>query len=182
MLNSIHRRIQQFMMGHVIFGHNVSYVLAHNGPIGKCHFICYIINNYVVWQGYCSVKLYKPIDQSLKVYIQQLMVLNLCANHMVASVPYAKHYATVCVIAKSQSSVDFECLDPETFCSALMVLTCNTSACAWRQGPTWSSYIGTPRIGPSGEHYTVQWKGSGIRGRKSQLLETAKYTNNNNNK
>ena len=30
MLNSTHRHIQQFMLGHVIFGHNVFYILAHS--------------------------------------------------------------------------------------------------------------------------------------------------------
>ena len=47
MLNSTHRHIQQFMVGHVIFGHDVSYILAHNGPTINCHCICYIINNRV---------------------------------------------------------------------------------------------------------------------------------------
>ena len=36
------------MVCHLIFGYNVSYILAHSGPIRKCHCICYIINKHVI--------------------------------------------------------------------------------------------------------------------------------------
>ena len=59
MLNSTHRLIQQFItvVGDAIFGHNVSYILAHNGPTGENDRLSFVddLNTSMMHHASCMV-------------------------------------------------------------------------------------------------------------------------------